>query len=335
MECRGRRGVTFDLTTEEGRRLARKLCLTADIVAENNRGGMMAKLGLDYDDLVADNPGLIYVASQGYGRGGPMGEMKAWGPLQLVLRRCPRPVEPPGDGPYPCGTSLNHPDHIAGKLLATAVLAQLDERSRTGRGGLIEMAQTEAAVYLLGELYLEAIETGVDPVNLANRDRVMAPHGVYPAAGDDKWVAIAVRDDAWAALEELCGWDHDPSLAAQAARHRAHDEIDARLAKWTGQRDPAEAAALLQAAGVSAMPVMGPLDHLADPHLEQRGLMVDLVHPHHGPERQPANPTRMSRDLDANRAVGAPPRRRHRRGGCARCSASTTPRSAASAPVAR
>ena len=295
MECRGRRGITLDLTSEEGRRLARELCLTADVVAENNRGGMMAKLGLDYDDLVDDNPGLVYVASQGYGRGGPMGEMKAWGPLNACFSGVQLLWSHP-DGPYPCGTSLNHPDHIAGKLLATAVLAQLDERSRTGRGGLIEMAQTEAAVYLLGELYLEAIETGIDPVNLANRDRVMAPHGVYPAEGDDRWIAIAVQDDeAWAALERVCGWEPSPELAAASARREAQDVIDERVAAWTSLRDGAEAAAELQAAGVSAMPVMGPLDHLADPQLEQRGLMVDLVHPHHGPERQPANPTRMSR----------------------------------------
>ena len=294
MECRGRRSVALDLSTDDGRRLAFELCATADIVAENNRGGVMAKLGLDYDDIAAVNPDVIYVASQGYGRGGPMGEMKAFGPLNSCFAGVHLLWSHP-DGAYPCGTSLNHPDHIAGKLLATAVLAAVDHRRRTGEGGLVEMAQTEAAAFLLGELYLEAIETGVEPTNLANRDRRMAPHGVYPAAGDDTWVAIAVRDDdAWAALERVCGWDPDPALTTAAARHTAHDTIDLRLREWTSTLEAAEAAARLQAVGISAMPVMGPLDHLADPHLDARGLMDDLVHPAHGPERQIRNPTRMS-----------------------------------------
>jgi crotonobetainyl-CoA:carnitine CoA-transferase CaiB-like acyl-CoA transferase len=295
MECRGRRSVALDLSTEDGRRLARELCATADIVAENNRGGVMAKLGLDYDDIAALNPDVIYVASQGYCRGGPMGEMKAFGPLNSCFAGVHLLWSHP-DGAYPCGTSLNHPDHIAGKLLATAVLAAVDHRRRTGEGGLVEMAQTEAAAFLLGEHYLEAVETGVEPANLANRDRAMAPHGVYPAAGEDKWVAVAVQDDAaWAALEQVCGWDHDPALASTEARHGAHDTIDARLTEWTTTLTPEDAAERLQTAGVSAMPVMGPLDHLADPHLEHRGLMDDLVHPAHGPERQIRNPTRLSR----------------------------------------
>ena len=96
MECRGRRGIALDLTTADGRRLAKELCATADVVAENNRGGVMAKLGLDYDDIAAVNPSVVYVASQGYGRGGPMGEMKAFGPLNSSFRGCSYVVESPG-----------------------------------------------------------------------------------------------------------------------------------------------------------------------------------------------------------------------------------------------
>ncbi len=295
MECRGRRSVALDLTTDEGRRLALDICATADVVAENNRGGVMASLGLDHADIVARNPDVIYVASQGYGRGGPMGEMKAYGPLNCCFAGVQLLFSHP-DGPYPCGTSMNHPDHIAGKLLATAVLAALDQRNHTGEGQLLEMAQTEAAAYLLGDLYLEAIETGVDPANGANRHPAMAPQGVYPAAGDDEWIAIAVADDsAWAALEQVCGWEPDPGLAAADARHVAHDEIDQRLSAWTASLEPDDATDRLQAAGVYAMRVMGALGHLADDHLTRRGLMVDLVHAAAGEERQPANPTRMSR----------------------------------------
>ena len=310
MECRGRRGIALDLTTADGRRLAKELCATADVVAENNRGGVMAKLGLDYDDIAAVNPSVVYVASQGYGRGGPMGEMKAFGPLNSSFAGVHMLWSHP-DGPYPCGTSLNHPDHIASKMLTVGVLSALDHRYQTGEGSFVEMAQTEAAAYLLGELYLEAIETGVNPTNLANRDPHMAPQGVYPGSEDDSWVAITVQsDDAWRALELVAGWTADETLGNVEARFVAHDAIDERLSQWTSLRSVAETAELLQAVGVSAMPVMGPLDHLADPHLDERGLMVDLVHEVHGPEQQPANPTRMSRTV-LRTAQSAPPLGHH------------------------
>ncbi len=306
MECRGRRGIALDLTTADGRRLAKELCATADVVAENNRGGVMARLGLDYPDIAAVNPNVVYVASQGYGRGGPMGEMKAFGPLNSSFAGVHMLWSHP-DGPYPCGTSLNHPDHIASKMLTVGVLCALDHRYQTGEGSFVEMAQTEAAAYLLGELYLEAIETGVNPTNLANRDPHMAPQGVYPGSEDDSWVAITVQsDDAWRALELAACWTADETLGNVEARFVAHDAIDERLSQWTSQRAPEQTAELLQTVGVSAMPVMGPLDHLADPHLGERGLMVDLVHEVHGPEQQPANPTRMSRTV-LRTAQSAPP----------------------------
>ena len=310
MECRGRRGIALDLTTADGRRLAKELCATADVVAENNRGGVMARLGLDYPDIAAVNPNVVYVASQGYGRGGPMGEMKAFGPLNSSFAGVHMLWSHP-DGPYPCGTSLNHPDHIASKMLTVGVLCALDHRYQTGEGSFVEMAQTEAAAYLLGELYLEAIETGVNPTNLANRDPHMAPQGVYPGSEDDSWVAITVQsDDAWRALELVAGWTADETLGNVEARFVAHDAIDERLSRWTSLRSVAETAELLQAVGVSAMPVMGPLDHLGDPHLCERGLMVDLVHEVHGPEQQPANPTRMSRTV-LRTAQSAPPLGHH------------------------
>ena len=294
-EARGRAGVTLDLTNPEGRRLARELCLSADIVAENNRGGMMAKLGLDHDDLRAEKPELIYVASQGYGRGGPMGDKKAYGPLNAAFAGIHLLWSHP-DGPYPSGTALNHPDHIAGKLLATAVLAALDHRERTGEGQFLELSQAEAGVYLLGEHYLAAIESGVDPVNLGNRHPSQSPHGVYPCAGDDDWIAIAVIDDtAWAALERVAGWEIEPGLANANDRIARVDEVDARMREWTSSQDKNELAAALQAVGVSAMPVMGPLEHLSDPHLLGRAAFDEVEHPAAGQEHHIANPTRFSR----------------------------------------
>ena len=304
-ESRGRESVAIDLTTARGRELALRLCAIADIVTENYRGGVLDGLGLGYEDILAVNPSVVYVSSQGYGRGGPYGEMPAFGPLNAGFAGLHHLWSDP-DGPYPCGTSLNHPDHIAGKLLAVAVLAAFDHRRRTGEGQHIDMAQTEAAAYLIGEFYLDAALCGIEPGATGNRSEVAVPHGVYRSAGDDAWIAIAVPDDAtWRALEHCAGWPVDESLATLEARLAARDAIDARMTAWTSARPAPEAAALLQAACISAMPVMGPLDHREDPHLSERGAFVALHHPEVGEEHHVRNPIRLSQTAQRT-ALSAP-----------------------------
>jgi crotonobetainyl-CoA:carnitine CoA-transferase CaiB-like acyl-CoA transferase len=304
-ECRGRRSVALDLTTERGRELAFALCASADVVAENQRGGALNHRGLGYDAVRAANPRVIYVSSQGYGSDGPFGEMPAYGPLNSGFSGVHLLWNHP-DAPYPCGTSLNHPDHIAGKLLAVGVLAALRERQASGEGQRLELAQTEAAAYLIGEIYLDAARAGTDPRPLGNAHPSASPHGVYPAAGDDRWIAIAVMDDdAWDRFRKVAGWDHDDALATAAGRVVARVELDARVASWTSTLDGADTAERLQAAGVSAMPVMGPLDHHADPHLLAREAIVQLHNPEIGDERHIGNPIRLSR-LPQRRAERAP-----------------------------
>ena len=294
-ECRGRRSVALDLNTERARELALALCASADVVAENQRGGALERRGLGYDDVRAVNPRVVYVSSQGYGRGGPLGEMPAYGPLNSGFSGVHLLWNHP-NVPYPCGTSMNHPDHIAGRLLAVGVLAALAERETSGAGQHLELAQTEAAAYLIGETYLEAARAGFDPAPLGNAYPHGSPHGVYPSSGTDQWLAVAVMDDdAWRALCTAVDWDDDPSLRTTAQRVTARAELDDRLAAWTSTRTKEAAADYLQAHGVSAMPVMGPVDHHADPHLLERGAIVTLHHPEVGDERHIGNPLRFSR----------------------------------------
>ena len=294
-EARGRRSVTLDLTTEEGRELAFELCASADVVAENYRGGVLDRLGLGYEAVRASNPRVVYASSQGYGSTGPFGEMPAYGPLNSGFNGVHLLWNHP-DAPYPCGTSLNHPDHIVGKLLAVSVLAALREREASGEGQRLEVAQTEACAYLVGELYLDAARAGADPEPLGNAHPSAAPHGVYPSAGDDQWVAVAVLDDeSWQRLCKGLGWEADGQLATARARVAARETLNERLSAWTRSRGNVEAAEVLQAAGVSAMPVMGPVDHHGDPHLQQRQFIVHLDHPEVGEETHVGNPIRFSR----------------------------------------
>lgn len=292
---RGRRSVAIDLTKPEGRELAKQLCATADIVAENQRGGVLDKLGLGYEDIKAVKPDIIYVSSQGYGRGGPYGEMQAYGPLNNGFAGIHLMWNHP-ESPYPTGTTLTYPDGIGGKLLTVAVLAALNHKTLTGEGQYLEMAQTELVAYFNGQSYIDATLNGADPVPLGNRNPDAAPHGVYPSAGEDEWIAIAVADDAgWQSLCKTLGWEEDWPQWSLSRRLAEQDQIDARLSEWTRTLDRAQAAELLQSHGVSAMPVMGPDDHHADPHLLEREYIISLVHPEVGPEHYAGDPIRPSR----------------------------------------
>ncbi len=302
-ESRGRRSVALDMTTERGRELALELFMAADVVAENLRGGSLDKLGLGWDDISAKRPDLVYVCSQGYGRGGPMGKMPAYGPLNASFAGA-HWLWNHANVPYPCGTTLNHPDHIAGKLLAVAVLAALDHKQRTGEGQLIDMAQTEAAAYLIGEVYMAAAEAGADPQARGNRSEEVAPHDVYRAGGDDDWVALACHDDqSWQRGCQVIGVEN--RWPTNADRLADVETVDAAVSAWMAQGLAAERSARLQAAGVSAMAVMGPFDHLGDEHLAARGALDVLEHPVVGKETHVANPIRFSRT--AKRTAGPSP----------------------------
>lgn len=293
-ENRGQRSVCLDLSTGQGRALALRLCAAADVVAENRQGGLVERLGLGYDAVRARRPDVIYVSSQGYGRGGPFGAAPAYGPMAAAFAGATWLWNHP-DAPYPGGSSLEHPDHCAGRLLAVAVLAALEHRARTGEGQYVELAQSEATAFLLGDVYLQEACTGRPSVQRGNAAVGACPHGVYRAQGTDRWLALAVADDAaWVRFCHLLGWRPEERLATLAGRLAAGAALDARVTAWTSNHAPEQAAARLQAAGISAFPVQGPDDHREDPHLAARGALVTIDDPDVGDVRHVGSPLRLS-----------------------------------------
>jgi len=293
-ENRGQESVLVDLSTTDGRALARALAAKADVVVENNRGGVARAWALDYDDVRRLRPDVVYLASQGYGRGGPLGEAQGFGPMNGAFAGACLLWNHP-DAPYPGASALNHPDHVASKLGLMAVLAALEHRRRTGEGQLIDMAQCETAAFLLGETYLEGPCTGRPASPRGNAVPWASPHGVYPSAGDDRWIAIAiVSDDDWTRFRLALGWPDDPTLTTLAGR-LARADLDARVAAWTRERTADDAAAMLQGAGVSAAPVWTSDEIRDDPHLAARRAIVTVEHGAIGSERHAGNPIRFSR----------------------------------------
>ena len=281
---RSKRSFGVNLKTAEGRELAKRLVAMADVVIENNSTGTMADLGLDYAELSALNPRLVYVSSQLLGSRGEHAGWLGYGPSVQAYGGL-TDLWSYADGP-PVGGNSNHPDLLVGHLCALAGLAGLLGRDRTGEGVHCEVAQVETVVATLGDLLLrEALAPGsVRPVG--NDDERGAPWGVFRCAGDEEWCVVCVRDDAdWEALRKAMDdpeWAADPRWATSEGRRAGREELAARVGEWTAARTPAEVGTVCQAAGVPGGPMLYASQLLDDPQLRSRGFLVDVQQPDAG-----------------------------------------------------
>ena len=277
---RNKYGCAIDLSHPKGRGLALRLAAISDVVVENFRSDVMAGLGLDYEALRGAREDIIMVSMPSHGLSGPDAHRVAYG---THIEQLAGLVSLSGyrDG-GPQRSAISFGDPMAGATAAGAIIAALIQRRRTGRGQHIEVAQWEALLPFLGELFLECGMTGATPPRRGNRHSSMAPHGVYRCRGEDSWVAIAVGSDAeFAALCDVIGRPElarDERFADVVSRHRNQDPLDEIVSGWTADLPHSEAAARLQAAGVSASPVLTIPELMADPHLEERGYWAEVAH---------------------------------------------------------
>lgn len=303
----GKHLVTLDLTTEAGRAVLLDLVRWADVVTEAFTPKVMRGWGLDYAALRAVKPDLIMLSTCLMGQNGPQASFAGFGNLAAAVtgfyELCGWPDRDPA-GPFGAYT-----DYIAPRYNAVAILAALEHRRRTGEGQHIDLSQAEAALHFLAPALLDYTVNGRSISRVGNRDRHAAPHGVYPAAGDDAWVAIAAGDDAqWRALCAATGQPAlagDPRFASAAARQAHANALDALLAAWTASRPAEESAAALRAAGVAAAAVLTGPELAADPQLRHRGLFVPVVHPQYAAAQVEGSRLLLSR-TPARRPTDAP-----------------------------
>jgi crotonobetainyl-CoA:carnitine CoA-transferase CaiB-like acyl-CoA transferase len=289
-----KRDITLDLTSDAGRVLALRLAAEADVVVENFSPRVVEQFGLDYDSLVEVNPDVIMVRMPGLGLEGPWRDYVGWALNFEQLSGMSAATGYP-DGP-PC--NLQGPaDPVVGTHATAALLAALEHKRRTGEGQLIEVAQIEVGAVVTAEPVIEYSLTGRVPEREGNRHRMYA-QGVYPAAGDDEWVAVSVRDDAdWVAVLDVIGRPEladDPRFATAEARLANHDAFDEVLRQWTAMQGPDEAAEALRLRGVPAERLLTG-DRMYDvDQLDARGFYEELEHPLSGRQRYPGWPFRIT-----------------------------------------
>jgi benzylsuccinate CoA-transferase BbsF subunit len=292
----GKLSLALDLKQPRAVSIAKQLVARSDIVCENFAAGVMDRLGLGYTSLQQVKPDIIMIALSGYGATGPEREFVSYGPAQVPLSGMSSLTGYAGWPPMHVGISYGDP--TAGLHGAFAVLAALWYRQRTGRGQFIDLSQLETAIAVLPEGIMEYTMNGTHPPRQGNRDPWMAPHGVFRCAGEQRWVAVAVRDDdEWSRFAEALGRPDlatDPRFQTLAARKANEDGLEALVTEWTRTRSPEEVTHLLQAAGIPAFVSANSQDLADDPQLKESGLFVHLAHPEIGRRQHIGIPWQMS-----------------------------------------
>jgi benzylsuccinate CoA-transferase BbsF subunit len=292
----GKLSLALDLKQSEAVAVAKDLIARCDIVCENFAAGVMERMGLGYEVLRRIKPDLIMIALSGYGASGPEREFVSYGPAQVPLSGMSS-LTGYTDWP-PMHVGISYGDPTGGLYGAAAVLAALLHRAATGEGQYIDLSQQETSITVLGEGVLEQSITGRQPPRAGNRVSHMAPHGVFRCAGEQRWVAIAVRDEAeWQRFAQTIGRPAlatDPRFVTLAARKANEDELEALVTEWTLPRPPEEIVAALQDERIPACLSMDSRDIAEDEHLEQSGFFVHLPHREVGTKLHLGIPWRMS-----------------------------------------
>jgi crotonobetainyl-CoA:carnitine CoA-transferase CaiB-like acyl-CoA transferase len=280
-------GLGLDLKHPRGRDVALRLAGWADVVLESFSPGVMGQFGLGYEALAAVNPSVIMLSTSMNGQTGPRRKFAGFGTVMAAMAGfCELtgwPDRPPGS-PYGAYT-----DFVSPRFAATALLAALDHRRRTGQGQYVDLAQYEASVQLHAPWLLDFAVNGQVVTRAGNRSPAAAPHGIYRCldeGGRERWVAIAVEDDAmWAAFVAALGsppWALEPRFATRRGRKDHEDDLDALVGAWTAERRSTEVFYLLQP-DVAAAPVHDARDLQQDPQIRFRQYFRELDHTVMGP----------------------------------------------------
>jgi crotonobetainyl-CoA:carnitine CoA-transferase CaiB-like acyl-CoA transferase len=292
----GKRSISLNLKHPRALELARRLVAGSDVVVENFTPGTMARLGLGYAELSADNPGLVMLSTCNQGQRGPHAHHAGFGTHLTALSGFTQLLGYPDRTP----ALLYGPyiDFIAVGYGTIAVLAALRRRKRTGRGCWIDLSQYETGLQVMAPALLDLFANGRVATRAGNRDAVAVPHGVFPCRGQEQWVALSVADDdEWArfvAALEAPDWTSDPAFATVHDRRANEDRLEALIAAWTAERHRNDVVERLLRQQVPVYPVNSMADLYADPQLAHRGTWRPVEHPVLGKVHVAAPPFRLS-----------------------------------------
>ena len=292
---RNKRGIALNLKHAHGREILLKMVRDADVLTENYRKGTLEKLGLGYDVLATENPGLIYCAVSGYGRDGPFADKGGFDLIAQGFAGLMSITGEPGGAPAKTGNSVA--DINAGILAVAGILAAYTHKLKTGEGQVVDTSLMEAA---LQQTYWHAaiyFATGQSPGATGSAHILTAPYQAFRAS--DGWINIGGANQAnWERIADVLGhpeWRTDSRFATNAARMSHLHALTNAMSAVITTRSRAEWIEAFDAAGVPVGPVHTIGEALGHPQTLARGMVVDLDHARAGPIKALGCPLHFSR----------------------------------------
>jgi formyl-CoA transferase len=304
---RNKRSLTLDLKTAEGQAILKRLAASADVVVENFRAGTLERLGLGYDVLSAENPGLILVRVTGWGQDGPYRDRAGFGTLAEAVSGWAHlngfPENPPTLPPYALGDAVTS---LLGAFATMVALYHRDVRDG-GRGQVIDLSIYESLFSLIGQQVILYDRLGVVPQRLGNSSDLAAPRDVYETKDGRYVTVVASTPETWTRVTQAIGRPEladDPRFADNPTRVRNRDALDEIIRAWMAERTQAEILEIFEHHGATLAPVYDVAQIFEDPHYRAREAIVTVDDEELGPTRVANVFPRLSRTPGRIRHLG-------------------------------
>ncbi|HUV33359.1 MAG TPA: CoA transferase [Candidatus Desulfaltia sp.] len=299
---RGKRSITLNLKTLEGKRLFKELVRRCDVLIENFRPGTMERLGLSYDELKMVNPRLIYAAISGFGQTGPYRDRPGYDIIGQAMGGLLSITGWPDSPPTRSGTAIG--DILSSLFCCIGILAALNIRDRTGVGQMVDVSLVDSVFASLENIPQKYYVEGHIPGRIGNRYEFIYPYDTFRAR--DGWVVIGIANDAiWARFLEatgLRGLGEDPRYRTNKLRVENHEPLRQALEEWTMVHGKEEIVRLLNDSRVPSCPIYDIKEASEDPHISgAREMVVEVEQPGLGKVKLQGNPIKMSATKPAPR----------------------------------
>lgn len=304
---RGKKSVTVDIASAEGRKIITALADKADIVIENFKAGQLARYGLDAATLRARKPSLIYCSITGFGQTGPYATQPGYDFLIQGMGGIMSVTGPAETGGMPMKAGVPIADLFTGQYATIAILAALNRRNQTGDGETIDIALFDCQVAMLAHQAMNYLTTGTVPARYGNGHPNIVPYDAYPAS-DGTFIIAVGNDTQFAALAELLGhpeWASNPDFATNPARVRNRHAIGGLIADITRTQTAAHWLDACQKRNIPAGPVNTIDAVFDDPQVKARDMLLHLDNDEAGTVPSVASPIKLS-DADVGSHVAPP-----------------------------
>src|SRR5215470_12471753 len=292
-----KRSLPLDLKSERGKEVFRALLKTADVLLENFGPGVMDRLGFGYRAVREVNRKLVFASIKGFGSYGPYADYKSYEPIAQAMGGAMSVTGTPDGPPTYVWPSIG--DSGTGMHCVIGILAALMQRHATGEGQQVEVSMQDAVVNLIRVSLRDHQRTGAPMPRTGNQLGSGVPGTTYRCApgGANDYVFIFVQQQMWHPLLRAIGRDDligDPRYEAGEARWQHRDEVDALVEGWTRERTKYDVMKILAGAGVPCGACLDTGEVLADPHLREREMIVEVDHPVRGRYITVGNPIKLS-----------------------------------------